>query len=374
MFRPRRNPAKNNAAPAVALSPSGHKRTMWPAYSMAIGFALGLVALAIRLDWFSPTPVAGPVEQLGAVGVNDGAAPGPAPDGMVWIPGGTFWMGQEGEQFADTQPIHKVYVDGFWMDRGEVTNRQFRAFVQATGYVTLAERKPTARGLHSAPFSFVFTAPDTAIDPSKADPMAWWKAVPGADWRHPEGPSSDLTGRGEHPVVHVAYEDALEFCAWANKRLPTEAEWEFAARGGLDRQRFCWGNERNPGGKFLANTWQGPFPSRNTREDGFAGTAPVGSFPPNGFGLFDMAGNVWQWCADWYHPKYYRFSPPRNPQGPLASFDPNEPGVPKRVQRGGSFLCADEYCMRYLPGARGKGEPGSAANHIGFRCARSAGE
>jgi formylglycine-generating enzyme required for sulfatase activity len=294
---------------------------------------------------------------------------------MVWVPGGTFWMGQEGEMFRDAQPVHKVYVDGFWMDSTEVTNRQFRAFVEATGYVTLAERKPTSQtSPFAAPgeaFSIVFTPPTSQVQLGKTNPLAWWKAVLGASWRRPEGPLSDLTGRDDHPVVHIAFDDAVAYCKWADKRLPTEAEWEFAARGGLDRQRFCWGNEQNPGGKFLANTWQGAFPHSNTCQDGFAGTAPVASFAPNGFGLFDMAGNVWEWCADWYHPAYYRFSPPRNPQGPLASFDPSEPDLYKRVQRGGSFLCADEYCMRYVPGARGKGEPSSAANHIGFRCVRT---
>jgi formylglycine-generating enzyme len=343
---------------------------MGPAYCVAAGFFLGLLGLAVRLDWFSLAQMTSPAEELGQTQVNDAAPPGVAPAGMVWIPGGTFWMGQEGEQFVDAQPVHKVYVDGFWMDKTEVTNRQFRAFVAATGYVTLAELKP----INHEPFSFVFTPPDNPVQPGKANAMTWWKAVPGADWRHPEGPSSNLTGREDHPVVHVAYDDALAYCKWALKRLPTEAEWEFAARGGLDRQRFCWGNEQNPAGKFLANTWQGSFPHRNTCQDGFAGTAPAASFPPNGFGLFDMAGNVWEWCADWYHPAYYRFSPQRNPLGPLASFDPNEPDVPKRVQRGGSFLCADDYCTRYLPGARGKGEPDSAANHIGFRCVRSVGK
>jgi formylglycine-generating enzyme len=283
----------------------------------------------------------------------------------VWVPGGVFWMGCT--QFDDAIPVHKVEVDGFWMDRTEVTNAQFAKFVDATRYVTVAE-KPPAGDLK--PFSIVFTAPDQTVDPHKVAHLTWWKAVKGADWRHPEGPASDLKGRDSHPVVHISYVDALAYAAWAGKRLPSEAEWEFAARGGLDRKVFCWGDELTPGGKFMANTWQGEFPNKNTVQDGFAGTAPVGSFPANGFGLSDMAGNVWEWCADWYHPAYYKFSPDKNPQGPRGSFDPQEPGVAKRVQRGGSYLCCDNFCKRYLPGARGKGEPESAANHVGFRCVR----
>jgi len=332
---------------------------------IAIGALLGLVALAFRLDWFTPAPPLEKDAELGSPQVNSAGPPGPAPDGMVWIPGGTFWMGSD--QIPDAQPPHKVYVDGFWMDKTEVTNAQFAAFVTATRYVTTAEQKLPG---DSMPYSFVFTPPQKQVNPHTVSHFTWWKPVQGADWRHPEGPKSDLTGRDQHPVVHVSFDDALAYAKWANKRLPTEAEWAFAARGGLDRKRFCWGDEANPAGKFMANTWQGAFPASNTGLDGFQGTAKVGSFPANGFGLFDVAGNVWEWCADWYHPRYYSFSARRNPQGPLASFDPDEPGVPKRVQRGGSFLCSDDFCMRFLPGARGKGEPGSAANHLGFRCVK----
>jgi sulfatase modifying factor 1 len=202
----------------------------------------------------------------------------------------------------------------------------------------------------------------------------WWLYVPGADWKHPEGPGSSIEGKDDHPVVQICWEDAAAYAKWAGKRLPTEAEWERAARGGLEGQPFVWGETLQPDGKsWPANIWQGHFPDQNTAEDGFPRTAPVKSFSPNGLGLYDMAGNVWEWCSDWYRPDSYAYTPPFNPTGPGESFDPMEPGVPKRVQRGGSFLCTDQYCTRYRPGARGKGEPRSAASHVGFRCARSPG-
>jgi formylglycine-generating enzyme required for sulfatase activity len=345
--------------------------------SLAAGFVLGLGAVAYSRDWLSSNARVDSPVRLGDAEVNAATAPSSAPDDMVWIPGGVFHMGSD--EFDDAQPIHKVEVGGFWMDRTEVTNAQFRAFVDATGYVTVAERAPELGQMDKSdpdalkPFSIVFAAPDKDVDPNRVSHLTWWRAVKGADWQHPEGPGTDLKGRDNHPVVHVSYIDALAYAAWAKKRLPTEAEWEFAARGGRDRQRYCWGTQLAPGGKYMANTWQGRFPNKNTLEDGFAGIAPVASFDANGFGLHDMAGNVWEWCADWYHPAYYKFSPERNPQGPRASFDPIEPGVPKCVQRGGSYLCCDNYCMRYLPGARGKGEPTSATNHIGFRCVRDPG-
>ena len=202
----------------------------------------------------------------------------------------------------------------------------------------------------------------------------WWRYVHGADWQHPQGPKSNLDGKWKHPVVHIAWEDAVAYAKWAGKRLPTEAEFEYAARGGLDRQNFSWGNELKPGGKWQANIWQGLFPYNNTAEDGFRDTAPVCSFLPNGYGLYDITGNVWEWCADWYRPDYYKVFADQelasNPSGPKDSFDPAEPGVPKRVQRGGSFLCTDQYCARYLVGARGKGEPSSGSSNVGFRCAK----
>lgn len=295
---------------------------------------------------------------------------------MVWIPGGAFWMGADDPDFADARPVHRVEVDGFWMDRTDVTNAQFARFVAATGYVTIAERRPDPRDLPGVPVealvpgSVVFTPPSGPV--SLDDARAWWRYVPGASWRHPEGPRSSLRGRERHPVVHVSWEDAVAYARWAGKRLPTEAEWERAARGGLDRKPYVWGDERTPGGRWPANVWQGRFPTENTMADGFRSTAPVASFPPNGYALFDMAGNVWQWCADWYRPGYDAREPQRNPQGPSSSWDPDEPGAPKRVMRGGSYLCSDTYCRRYRPGARGKGAPDTGASNVGFRCVRSA--
>jgi formylglycine-generating enzyme required for sulfatase activity len=300
-----------------------------------------------------------------------------SPAGMVWIPGGRFWMGTD--HMEDAQPVHEVEVKGFWMDRTDVTNEEFARFAEATGYVTIAERPlnqkefPNLAPDELAPGSVVFTPPSFPV--SLDQPLAWWKFVRGANWRHPDGPNSDLRGKENYPVVHIAWPDAIAYANWAGKRLPTEAEWEFAARGRLDRQKYVWGNELKPGGKWRANTFQGHFPDNNTSEDGYSGIAPVASFDPNGYGLYDMSGNVWQWVSDWYRPDYYsqlsqRGSPIANPQGPRDSFDPQEVGVQKRVQKGGSFLCTDQYCERYMPGARGKGDPETGTNHLGFRCVR----
>ena len=305
--------------------------------------------------------------------INDPTPPGPAPDeGMAWVPGGSFWMGTDDRMFPDAGPLHLVAVDGFWMDRTEVTNAQYDAFVAATGYKTVAERPidpadyPGADPSMRQPGSIVFEPPDRAV--RLDDHLQWWAWEAGADWRHPEGPESSIEERMDHPVVQIAYEDAVAYADWAGKRLPTEAEWEYAARGGLDRATYTWGDDREPDGDTMVNNWQGQFPVENLAEDGFERTAPVGQFPANGYGLVDMAGNVWEWCADWYRPDYYASSPSRNPQGPRDSFDPREPGIPKRVQRGGSFLCSDLYCVRYRVGTRGKGAVDSAAPHIGFRC------
>jgi formylglycine-generating enzyme required for sulfatase activity len=316
---------------------------------------------------------------------------GPAPTGMVWIPGGEFSMGAEksGDSICgvgmspagDAGPVHRVYVDGFWMDAADVTNDEFEKFVKATGYITIAEKAPTKEEFPTAPpenlvaGSVVFTPPPQPVPLDNH--YQWWSYVKGADWRHPEGPQSSIKGRGNYPVVQVAYPDAVAYANWAGKRLPTEAEWEFAARGGLSGKTFAWGDEFKPKGKYMANTYQGQFPVKDIGEDGFVGIAPAKSFPPNGYGLYDMAGNVWQWCSDWYRPDYYlRLAAAggvaRNPQGPDSPFDPAEPTEKKRVQRGGSFLCTDQYCTRYMVGSRGKGEVTSAADHIGFRCVRDA--
>jgi sulfatase modifying factor 1 len=311
--------------------------------------------------------------------INDTTPSGPAPAGMIWIPGGQFWMGTTEEQMTDARPWHRVYVDGYWMDKTEVTNEQFARFVKATGYVTVAERTPRAEDYPGAlpeklvAGSVVFSPPGQPV--ALNNQFQWWSYVSGANWRHPEGPKSDIKDRMNHPVVHIAYEDAVAYCNWAGKRLPTEAEFEFASRGGLDRKRYAWGDEFMPGGKHMANTFQGHFPDTNTGEDGYTATAPVGSFPANGYGVFDMAGNVWEWTSDWYRPDYYQTLAASgqivmNPKGPTDSFDPNEPGVQKRVHRGGSFLCTDQYCARYIAGGRGKGEMDTGTNHLGFRCVR----
>ena len=316
---------------------------------------------------------------------NTAPAPGPAPDGMVWIPGGEFSMGandppdmhEVGMQATeDARPIHRVHVDGFFMDRTVVTNAQFAAFVKATGYVTLAERVPSAKDFPTAPpenliaGSVVFTAPDHAVPLNNHH--QWWSYVKDANWRRPLGPKSDLKGKDNHPVVHVAYEDAVAYARWAGGRLPTEAEWEFAARGGAAGQPFVWGDTFRPDGEWMANTHEGHFPNHDSAEDGYAGIAPVAQFPPNQYGLFDMAGNVWQWTSDWYRPDYYAQlaaagAVARNPAGPDSPFDPSEPGQPKKVHRGGSFLCTDQYCSRYIVGTRGKGEVSTGTNHVGFR-------
>lgn len=328
-----------------------------------------------------PPPAPGFVETV----QRDAPAPAPAPAGMVWIPGGEFSMGSDASAEAlcdvpgitrDAQPIHRVAVDGFWMDSTEVTNEQFAAFVTATAYVTIAERPldpaafPGAPRELLVPGSAVFTPPDRPVD--LRDALQWWRYVPGATWRHPEGPGSDLRGRERHPVVHVAFADAEAYAAWAGRRLPTESEWEFAARGGRTGNLYAWGNDLVPQGVHHANIHQGEFPVRDAGADGFAGVAPVGRFAPNAYGLFDVAGNVWEWVSDWYRPDYYASLAASgrvavNPQGPVDSFDPGEPGAQKRVQRGGSYLCTDQYCSRYMVGTRGKSEVSTGSNHVGFR-------
>jgi len=311
---------------------------------------------------------------------------GSVPDGMVWIPGGEFSMGGvdpvgmgDGghEAMNDARPIHRVLVKGFLMDATEVTNKQFAEFVKATGYVTVAEQKPTKEEFPGAPEenlvtgSVVFTPKDV---PDLNDPYLWWSYVRGADWKHPLGPGSDIHGKANYPVVHIAWEDAQAYAKWAGKRLPTEAEWEFAARGGDAGNLYTWGNQFRPDGKWMANIFEGKFPVSDQGSDGFTGIAPVKQFPASKYGLFDIAGNVWEWCNDWYRADYYQTlsasKVANNPQGPDISDDPMEPGVKKKVQRGGSFLCTDQYCTRYMVGTRGKAEYRSATNHAGFRCVK----
>ena len=304
------------------------------------------------------------------------------PEGMVWVRGGIAVMGSDVGP-PDEEPPHPIALDGFWMDATEVTNQQFKEFVDATGYVTLLERKPELRsiqpgsGLEQLAIMEEFNQPGSIcslqlnsrddIDPAKGA-YSWWQYVPGADWKHPEGPDSNIENRMDHPVVHVSWPDAQAYCEWAGKQLPTEAQWEYAARGGRSGQFYPWGNDRNPDGTWKQNIWQGTFPIEDTGEDGFKTTSPVATFEPNDFGLYDMSGNVWEWCADYYQPDYYAVSPQLNPPGPETSFDPQEPGIIKRVQRGGSFMCSEQYCIGYRVSARMKGEEDTGAFHTGFRC------
>jgi sulfatase modifying factor 1 len=320
---------------------------------------------------------------------NKNAAAGSGPPGMAWIPGGEFSMGAKDppgndavgmQATLDSRPIHRVYVDGFWMDKTDVTNAEFAKFVRATQYVTVAERKPKAEDFPGAPpenlvaGSVVFSPPDHSV--SLDNHYQWWSYVPGANWRHPLGPHSSIQGKQDYPVVQVAYEDAAAYAKWTGKRLPTEAEWEFAARGGLSGKQYVWGDEFRPGGKWMANTFQGQFPVRDTGEDHYVGISGAARFPANGYGLYDMAGNVWQWTSDWYRPDYYEQlanagGVARNPKGPDSPYDPTEPNERKKTHRGGSFLCTDQYCSRYRVGTRGKGEVSTGTNHLGFRCVRS---
>jgi formylglycine-generating enzyme required for sulfatase activity len=304
---------------------------------------------------------------------------------MVIIPGGTFTMGaDDAEARADEQPRHTVIIDSFQMDEHEVTNAEFAAFTASTGYVTLAEKPVTKEELMQQlppgspepdssmllPGSLVFTPPDHAVPLD--DVSQWWSFVQGANWRHPDGPGSDLKGKSQYPVVHISWLDAQAYAKWAGKRLPTEAEWEYAARGGLKDQPFPWGNEALTVGKIKANTWNGHFPYQNTKTDGFSGVAPVKSFAPNGYGLYDMSGNVWEWCEDLYNNTYYGQSAEvHNPQGPETGYDPDDPSSPKRVIRGGSYMCTDEYCSGYRVTARMKTTAESGLQNLGFRCVKS---
>lgn len=324
--------------------------------SLSIVFAILLLFLAIALP---------------AQASPNQTPPPTCPHDMGWIQGGTFRMGSD-KFFLEEKSVDDVTVDGFCLDRTEVTNAQFAEFVQETGYITIAERPlsreqfPDLADDQRAAGSLVFQMPpDTATE---VPLLSWWHWVPGANWRHPYGPDSDIQGKENYPVVQVAYEDAKAYADWAGKRLPTEAEWELAGRGGLTDRIFAWGNQYSA---KKANTWQGKFPFENQKQDGYEGTAPVASFPANGYGLYDMTGNVWEWTADWYQVDRAHMAHQHNPLGPpeSESFDPREPNGPKHVIKGGSYLCAKNYCSRYRPAARESQSPDTGTTHIGFRLA-----
>ena len=309
------------------------------------------------------------------------SAPGPAPGpDMLWIPGGKFRMGSD-RHYPEERPAHEVSVDGFWMDRHQVRNAEFRRFVEETGHVTFAEVPPDPRDYPGArpdmlyAGSLVFTKPAGPVD--RRHFSNWWQFVRGAMWRHPLGPKTSIAGLEDHPVVHVTFADATAYAQWAGKTLPTEAEWERAARGGVEGAAFAWGDELYPGGRQMANFWQGEFPWQNLCDDGYERTSPVGAFPANGYGLFDMIGNVWEWTTDWFQPTHGQVETkaccaPHNPLGPRESesYDPCQPEVriPRKVLKGGSHLCAPNYCQRYRPAARFPEPIDTSTSHVGFRC------
>ncbi len=346
---------------------------------------IALLSSGAVLSWclLAPPLTAEPAKQIAEAAKE----PLPAPSGMVWIPNGKFLMGsRDGKE--DEKPVHEVEMSGYWMDTTEVTNGEFQRFTDATGYVTIAERIPKREdfaGLTDVslikdedlvPGSICFNPKfDRELVKQLRDargepnwPYAVWMLQKGANWRHPHGAESNITDKLNHPAVHIAWPDAVAYCEWAGKRLPTEAEFEYASRGGLQQREYPWGDKLQDGDQWPLNIWQGEFPEEHNVRDGFELTAPVKTFRPNGYGLYDTSGNVWEWCSDWYQPEYYSDSPRRDPHGPRDSFDPNEPGLPKRVQRGGSFMCNPNYCLGYRCAARMKGEPTSGAFHCGFRC------
>jgi sulfatase modifying factor 1 len=372
------HPKHGSAAGALSQRARGFYSTQMDEMRMNIltrrqVLVAGCAAVAIRFAGCSGSQAAAPVET----------------GRMVKIPSGEFWMGVvEGDTHArpDESPRHRVAVEAFEMDETEVTNAQFRKFVEATKYVTTAERKPDweelkkqlPEGTPKPPDdvlvagSIVFSPPDRPVALDNA--AMWWAFVAGADWRHPLGPESSIDGKDDHPVVQVSWDDAIAYAKWAGKRLPTEAEWEWASRGGLADKIYAWGEEDVDEGTAKANTFEGQFPNRDEGRDGFKGIAPVKKYKPNGYGLYDTSGNVWEWCSDWYRHDYYaqcaKTELSKNPQGPGDSFDPEEPSVPKRVQRGGSFLCHDSYCASYRASARMKTSPDTGLSHSGFRCVR----
>lgn len=366
------------------------RRRRWLAGGLALAGAAAGGAFAWRA--WNGVPAARPRP---AIVLGDGIA---TPANMAWIPGGTFLMGSDHKLARfDERPAHAVRVKGFWMDVTHVTNDQFAEFVRQTGYVTTAERKPDWETIRVQLPPGVPRPPDEVLVPGAMvfagtaapvrldDYSRWWRYVPGANWRRPQGPGSSIAGKGDHPVVQVSHADALAYAKWAGKRLPTEAEWEFAARGGLEQATYAWGDDLAPQGQMLANYWDSrarPFPVVSAAAGGAAGTTPAKTFPSNGYGLHDMTGNAWQWVADWYRADYFALQARRpegsiaDPQGPDRSFDPADPGVPpeapKRVIRGGSFLCNEDYCLSYRPSARRGSDPHSPMSHLGFRLVRDA--
>lgn len=360
-------------------------KTMMNASSMMRrGIKMATVGLLLSCVWLLGQARSPELEAFGASAAS--------PHGMVWVPAGEFTMGWDGpEGRYDERPAHRVRVDGFWIDVTEVTNAQFSEFIEAAGYVTTAERKPKWEDLKKQVPSGTPKPPDDVLVAGSMvfvgtthhvglrNHAQWWRWTHGANWRQPKGPGSSIDGKDDHPVVHVSWDDAVAYCNWAGKRLPTEAEWERAARFGHDNARFAWGNELSPGGKLMANIWQGDFPYRNSKEDGFSGTAPVRSFPANELGLFDMAGNVWEWTSDHFRPDTYQKRTAKsaggccaNPKGPATSADPRNPYAPvSRVNKGGSFLCHASYCESYRPSAKTGTPPDTGMSHLGFRCVKS---
>jgi len=326
-----------------------------------------------------PTIHSLPMMEQGAPGSPRAPGDPPYPD-MMWIPGGTFRMGSD-KHYPEERPVHRATVDGFWMDRCPVTNERFQRFVEATGHVTFAEIPPNPANYPGAlpemiyAGSLVFVKPPGRVD--RRQIFNWWQYVCDANWRHPSGPDSSIDELERHPVVHVVFADAESFAHWEGKELPSEAEWEFAARGGLDGAAYAWGDEFMPGGRIMANTWQGEFPWQNRNEDGYEKTSPVGAFPANGYGLYDMIGDVWEWTTDWYQPRHpdeqlKACCAPRNPRGGREgdSYDRSQPEIriPRKVLKGGSHLCAPNYCRRYRPAARFPEPIDTSASHVGFRC------
>ncbi len=376
--------------PSEGTRTQGLLRFIIPVLALAAGFGLAQHFFHGTAPQPAPAPEKSNLQEPGLVAAPAGkpsAPPSEAPPGMVWVPGGTFRMGTDDpSSMPRERPAHQVQVDGFWVDATEVTNAEFREFVKATGYVTTAEKAPSWEELKDqvppgtpppppealVPGSMVFAPTNTAVPLN--DYTQWWRFIPGANWMHPEGPESSIEGKDQHPVVQVSWDDAQAYARWADKRLPTEAEWEFAARGGLESKKYAWGEDLQPEGRWMANIWQGVFPVRNRADDGFVTTAPVKTFPPNGYGLYDTAGNVWEWCGDWYDENTFArraSSLVQNPRGPEKAYDPDAPYAPKRVVRGGSYLCTDSYCTAYRTTGRMASDPLTGLSHTGFRCVKT---